>query len=635
MRYSFEKSELSDAQLRELLEKSAQIVAANAAKAQQNESNIKSLQNSPLRDPNLSIDDTGSLIVKRPGSLKRALPFFLTPQRSFLNAIGGLDLRGARYLVTLDPTLTISRKLDILLEDYKQSQSLIIKQQNDIPPSALLGLLDYSKNSIITIFNYYVANEKIGRYPSSSQYWEIRDILQSRIQELVRDFYSLLIGKQPLSVLKTPRKDFSRILGFVVSELKAAANKHDATARALARTECSHPRIMLATTFFLRTRTAYSYDFVVGMPSGGTELAALAAEMLSSEGGGKPKLLLLPISLHSAKEYNTPEEIGSQINHPLAEKIRSAPDFPRVLIVDDNSSTGRTIEVARHIVLAKAKTASVTCAVAEADLKRSMIDIQSKSRARIAGSALYEYAAGVLPVSEAIVDKWNLRELMERRKLKRYFLKLAVDHKSDITESVMAEIKAFAVATIPAVEMKSRGADELITSFSGTFLSNFSYAAVVYNGLDFTSVERAYQRAKFKLTDLNRIPASVAAEIKGHVKHRGFNVDIFDINLLFQGGIAGSSEVKKAADIMREAGLERDDWQAIRLKTMIVLLIQKFNKPDYRDLLLGTKDKYLVEGNNWDDVYWGFSGNRGENMLGAALMVLRERLRASRGNVLA
>jgi N-glycosidase YbiA len=71
----------------------------------------------------------------------------------------------------------------------------------------------------------------------------------------------------------------------------------------------------------------------------------------------------------------------------------------------------------------------------------------------------------------------------------------------------------------------------------------------------------------------------------------------------------------------------RDDWEEIKLSVMEALLEQKFDIPEYRDLLLGTENHHLVEGNTWGDVFWGVCNGFGENYLGRLLMKIRRDLR--------
>jgi predicted NAD-dependent protein-ADP-ribosyltransferase YbiA (DUF1768 family) len=73
--------------------------------------------------------------------------------------------------------------------------------------------------------------------------------------------------------------------------------------------------------------------------------------------------------------------------------------------------------------------------------------------------------------------------------------------------------------------------------------------------------------------------------------------------------------------------------------------LAKFRPPDLRDLLLGTGEATLIEGNTWGDDYWGAVANAqdvqeplwlaadgtyltGRNWLGRILMTTRELMTA-------
>ena len=75
-------------------------------------------------------------------------------------------------------------------------------------------------------------------------------------------------------------------------------------------------------------------------------------------------------------------------------------------------------------------------------------------------------------------------------------------------------------------------------------------------------------------------------------------------------------------------------WQGVREKAMIRGLRVKFSHPEMRDLLLGTGNAVIIEGNYWHDNYWGdckcrkCRGNPGMNRLGTMLMQIRDELAA-------
>jgi ribA/ribD-fused uncharacterized protein len=136
-----------------------------------------------------------------------------------------------------------------------------------------------------------------------------------------------------------------------------------------------------------------------------------------------------------------------------------------------------------------------------------------------------------------------------------------------------------------------------ITSFRGEhrFLSNFHPSLVTYDGMDFPTVEHAFQAAK--TADL--------------------------VIRLRVANLPTAADAKAAG----RALVLRPDWDEIRLAVMEFLLLQKFAKDPLRSKLLATGDRELVEGNWWNDVFWGVCRGVGENNLGKLLMKTRDMLR--------
>ena len=64
-------------------------------------------------------------------------------------------------------------------------------------------------------------------------------------------------------------------------------------------------------------------------------------------------------------------------------------------------------------------------------------------------------------------------------------------------------------------------------------------------------------------------------------------------------------------------------WDSMRVAVMRELLRTKFSDNVLRALLLETGHADLVEGNSWQDVFWGVCRGKGENWLGRLLMEVR------------
>jgi len=127
------------------------------------------------------------------------------------------------------------------------------------------------------------------------------------------------------------------------------------------------------------------------------------------------------------------------------------------------------------------------------------------------------------------------------------------------------------------------------------FLSNFYPCKIFYDGLIYTSVESAYQSSK-TLSPIIR---------------KDF------INL-------SPSEAKLKG---RKISL-RPNFDNIKYNIMYELVSFKFvSNPELSKKLLETKDTIIIEGNYWNDTYWGVCDNTGKNNLGIILMQVRENLK--------
>ena len=87
--------------------------------------------------------------------------------------------------------------------------------------------------------------------------------------------------------------------------------------------------------------------------------------------------------------------------------------------------------------------------------------------------------------------------------------------------------------------------------------------------------------------------------------------------------IANPGEAKRAGRRL----LIRQDWDKIKLTVMEQALRAKFRIPELRDKLLATDDVMLIEGNTWNDTFWGMCRGVGHNHLGRLLMAIRHELR--------
>ena len=134
----------------------------------------------------------------------------------------------------------------------------------------------------------------------------------------------------------------------------------------------------------------------------------------------------------------------------------------------------------------------------------------------------------------------------------------------------------------------------IINSFRGDyyFLSNMSPSDIRIGAHIFTCVEAAFQSQK-NLKEMSRFV-----------------------------GLSGFDAKK----LGRKVEL-RPDWSVQRVAIMTYLVREKFTQSEFlKHKLMGTQDALLIEGNTWNDTFWGMCNGVGQNMLGKILMQVRTEL---------
>ena len=135
---------------------------------------------------------------------------------------------------------------------------------------------------------------------------------------------------------------------------------------------------------------------------------------------------------------------------------------------------------------------------------------------------------------------------------------------------------------------------EVIDNFKGEyfFLSNFYQSPVVFNGYTFQSAEAAFQAQK-------------CPQREGSFVHL---------------------TPSQAKALGRRVPL-RSDWEQIKDWVMEDVVDHKFRQnPALAVKLIDTNPAILIEGNTWNDKYWGQVNGEGANKLGKILMNLRAKL---------
>ena len=123
------------------------------------------------------------------------------------------------------------------------------------------------------------------------------------------------------------------------------------------------------------------------------------------------------------------------------------------------------------------------------------------------------------------------------------------------------------------------------------YLSNFYSCPVQYDGLTYQNTEAAFQAAK--CVDQNEREKFIDLT-PGRAKRLGRKVAL------------------------------REDWNKVRIDVMKEVLICKFSQNhELKEKLIATGNEELIEGNNWNDRFWGVCRGVGQNHLGKLLMEIR------------
>lgn len=119
----------------------------------------------------------------------------------------------------------------------------------------------------------------------------------------------------------------------------------------------------------------------------------------------------------------------------------------------------------------------------------------------------------------------------------------------------------------------------MINEFSGKYryLSNFWLCPVILDHVVYPSVENAYQAAKVEANDQRTAFITCSP-----------------------------SEAKRKGKKIESQDTLRNSWHEMKVDIMHQLLVQKFADGSFlAEKLRDTGDTKIVEGNTWEDTFWG------------------------------
>ncbi|MFG6611363.1 NADAR domain-containing protein [Sulfitobacter sp. 1A12057] len=577
-------------------------------------------QPSDIMDPGLfSIDGSVTLDIS---AFNSTSPLFFRRSRRATEFRNRIHLRGARYTISANPTYELRQKLATYQEDYEEG---LLALEGKLDYIYRLGVADYVKNSVLTMLNSFLYEEKIGHYHlEKPAYQSLRREGQNLAQASVDLFYGTMgriktMTEQSHRYLIEHTETFKKLQAHILQEYKNGVF----SSRHMTRPEASHP--LVNTGAALRNAWINKQpQLIVGLPAGSTELSLLQATAYRLIRRVNMQVLLVPVSLHSIKhDFDGKSQTGASSIQRFLRGGKVNLKGKNILVVDDNSSTGRTIQLVADSLSSVGARPFRYPAIAEADLIRSQLDRSNSTRSKIADRSCYNNAVSVLPVSKRIYPKGDLRQLSESRKMAKCISDRYLNATSNLQRKIVGRVYIDLVQNPTERFIEELDPSRQIDSFRKTFLSNFHEVPIRYLGRNYLSVEHAYQAMKFTDDGLASVTEHHLDIINKHLAPRGVSVTTDDLPNLFIDPAFSAGSSKVAANQLRILGYVREDWDDVKAGIMCQLLIQKFSNEKLYKLLLETSDKYLIEGNDWGDTYWGVCGKRGRNVLGRMLMEIR------------
>ena len=151
----------------------------------------------------------------------------------------------------------------------------------------------------------------------------------------------------------------------------------------------------------------------------------------------------------------------------------------------------------------------------------------------------------------------------------------------------------------------------MIDKFEGrwSFLSNFYPCKIEHQGITYPTVEHFYVAMKvndeqlingryYTPGDFREMVSKISSP--GHVKKIGSKVKL------------------------------RKNWNEQKLEFMNWAIREKFSDTTLKELLISTGNSELIEGNYWNDRFWGVCNGKGDNNLGKILMKVRDEIMGKR-----
>lgn len=517
--------------------------------------------------------------------------------------------RGPIFFESLDPFLESSDLLNNI-------EKTLIELQRKEPLSfeERYVYLDYIKSSNLQIFNAIIGltrkNISLDSFGFNNPE---KNKLTERYKECVALFYDFLLFEEfDWKKTKTVLENFIQFLKERKDVLAKLPREN------IKLSESTHPLRMLSTAALI-IEDNLDADHIIGIPSGGTESAFILQYLYLKKGHLQKNLTLTPsASFHSKIDL-------TNIESKISLELSSVQPNEKVIIIDDNTATGITLRTVAAEVEKKGVN-SIKAYCIEADTQRMK---KVESLENLPNLEFLKHATGVLPVKKknhpngAYQNGSNAINEIGRRVLAQS-LREQAQQESDSAKIITLLTRAHLIE-YPTSRLlrEAKKNPKSILSFRYREFSNFHPVSVQWKGKSFPSIEHAYQFAKYEeladkpisdLLNLVDLQESDQKKLKPFLK-------LTFLEFMMNSKVTAGS-IKMLAHTLPDTHIS--PFQ--RMICMAELSLQKYSQEPFQSILQNSGDGILIEGNTWQDTFWGIDQEtkEGHNILGRLLMMIRD-----------
>ncbi len=364
---------------------------------------------------------SGGILIPKNGLSDQLHSFYAVPRHGVV--LGNhIDNRAAAYFAPVDPAMSTRDRLSAIQQNINDTLSVLstvdFTEQSDADFLGTLGLLDTIKTSYLSLYHTLTYSERTDTQFHDDEYATVKQSLLGRAFDAVQTYYLYMLGHTQRALhISAKLPNMQRVLARDIEYMK----QRNLPREHFRLPELDHP-LSIAGNVILNIATYPSIDTIIGLPSGGTELAfahQIGYELIH---GRMPDIILVPLSTHSGLP-NTDEKRDIQIVKQCLDSYHNAIDGKSILVTEDNANSGETASIIQSQLLsAGAKEAHVT--IAALDTIRTAIK-QTKwpadRRPRIVpGMSLVQNAVTIAPIiKRTFNDVSDDRQIVKLLRLRR------------------------------------------------------------------------------------------------------------------------------------------------------------------------------------------------------------------------